>query len=124
MEITTGRRIRFPGGVGDGELRNGYRCGCRLFLLRSRNEGFGLDYLEAMAGRKPVIAARATVDPEIGKFRECLESATISDDSALLDDPEPRRFYGKRGHEISTSLSSFELCNRNIETAHRELVCD
>jgi phosphatidyl-myo-inositol dimannoside synthase len=51
------RAVRFLGRVGDDQLDELYR-GCRLFVMPSRDEGFGLVFLEAMRAGKPCIGGR------------------------------------------------------------------
>lgn len=56
--------VTFTGLASDASLR-GYYHACRVFALPSEKEGFGLVYLEAMAGGKPCLAARAGGAPEV-----------------------------------------------------------
>ncbi len=66
--------VEFSGRIDDEALRAAYRD-CALFALPSRNEGFGIAYLEAMAFGKPCLGARAGAVPEL-----------IDTDSGLLVD--------------------------------------
>lgn len=56
---------------------------CDLWLFTSRNEGFGLPILEAMACRTPVLATRAGAAPDL-----------IDGKNGLLLDPDPQAFAG------------------------------
>jgi glycosyltransferase involved in cell wall biosynthesis len=62
-------------GYVDDDLLPGLFAGARAFVLVSRNEGFGLPCLEAMASGVPVLAARSGALPE------------TCGDAALLVDP-------------------------------------
>ena len=64
--------VEFLGFVNDRKLTEEFRK-CRLFALPSKNEGFGLVYLEAMAHSRPCLAARSGGAPEV-----------ISQDSGVL----------------------------------------
>jgi glycosyltransferase involved in cell wall biosynthesis len=56
--------VTFVGVASDASLRNEYER-CRVFALPSEGEGFGLVYVEAMAGGKPCLAASAGGAPEV-----------------------------------------------------------
>jgi glycosyltransferase involved in cell wall biosynthesis len=58
------QRVEFKGHVSDDELAALYR-GAACLVFASRDEGFGLPLLEAMASGVPVVATRAGALPEI-----------------------------------------------------------
>jgi glycosyltransferase involved in cell wall biosynthesis len=58
------QRVEFKGHVSDEELAALYR-GAACLVFPSRDEGFGLPLLEAMASGVPVVATRAGALPEI-----------------------------------------------------------
>jgi glycosyltransferase involved in cell wall biosynthesis len=70
---------------------------CDLWLFTSRNEGFGLPILEAMACRTPVLATRAGAAPDLinGKNGLLLEPEEFGDaiaTFAALSDPQWQAF--------------------------------
>jgi glycosyltransferase involved in cell wall biosynthesis len=67
-------RVEFKGHVSEDELAALYR-GAACLVFPSRDEGFGLPLLEAMASGVPVVASRAGALPE------------IAGDAAILVDP-------------------------------------
>lgn len=70
-------RVTFLGTIPRRELVDRYRRAA-IFCLPSRQEGFGIVFLEAMACGKPIIAARTSAVPE-----------TVADgETGLLMDPE------------------------------------
>jgi glycosyltransferase involved in cell wall biosynthesis len=69
--------VEFLGYVPDDQL-DAQLGSCRVFALPSKNEGFGLVFLEAMARGRPCIGARAGGTPEV-----------ITEDTGMLVD------YGK-----------------------------
>lgn len=56
--------VVFTGFVSEATLRTLYER-CRAFVMPSRNEGFGLVFLEAMRARKPCVALARTAPAEI-----------------------------------------------------------
>jgi phosphatidyl-myo-inositol dimannoside synthase len=96
------RAVRFVGRVSDEQLHELYRQ-CRLFVMPSRDEGFGLVFLEAMRTAKPCIGGRGAaseiidhgvtgliVDPE---SRPELSAAL----ERLYNEPETCRDFGDAG---------------------------
>ena len=73
-----GDRVVFTGRVSDAELAGWYDRAA-FFAMPSRNEGFGLVYMEAMRAGKPCIAAR-------GAAEEIIEDGG----SGILVDPDAR----------------------------------
>jgi phosphatidylinositol alpha-1,6-mannosyltransferase len=79
------RAVRFLGRVDDRQLDELYRS-CRLFVMPSRDEGFGLVFLEAMRAARPCIGGR-------GAASEIIEHGV----TGLIVDPDSR-------HELSAAL--------------------
>ena len=63
------RAVRFLGRVDDDRLDELYRE-CRLFVMPSRDEGFGLVFLEAMRAGKPCIGGRGAASEIIRARRD------------------------------------------------------
>jgi glycosyltransferase involved in cell wall biosynthesis len=101
--LDLGDRVTFLGTIPRRDLLDRYRRAA-IFCLPSRQEGFGIVFLEAMACGKPVVAVRAAavpetvVDGETGLLTdpddpEALARALF----ALLSDPDRRRAAGEAG---------------------------
>jgi glycosyltransferase involved in cell wall biosynthesis len=74
--LRLGERVEFLGHVPLARLTEEYRR-ASLFCLPSRQEGFGIVLLEAMAAGLPIVAARAAAIPEV----------VVEDEGALLFPP-------------------------------------
>jgi phosphatidylinositol alpha-1,6-mannosyltransferase len=79
------RAVHFLGRVDDDQLDELYRE-CRLFVMPSRDEGFGLVFLEAMRAGKPCIGSR-------GAAAEIIQHGV----TGLIVDPDSR-------HELTAAL--------------------
>ena len=99
--------VRFTGRVSDAELGALY-AGCRVFVMPSRDEGFGLVFLEAMRAGKPCIGGRGAaeeiiqhdvtgliVDPDGPGSNVELAAAILR----LFDDPDTSCRFGAAGRE-------------------------
>jgi glycosyltransferase involved in cell wall biosynthesis len=96
--------VTFTGRVGDRELAALYeRCG--FLVMPSRDEGFGLVFLEAMRARKACIGARGAAAEIIqhGVTGLVVNPASLDDLSAavmrLFDEPVTRHRFGAAGRE-------------------------
>jgi glycosyltransferase involved in cell wall biosynthesis len=96
-------RVHFLEHVSFPELAREYR-NADVFCLPSRQEGFGIVLLEAMAAGLPVVAARAAAIPEVVPDGECgllVEPGNAMGFAAaidrLLSDPLERARLGKAG---------------------------
>ena len=63
-ELGLGQSVAFLGHIPFEQLAREYRD-CAVFCLPSRQEGFGIVFLEAMAAGRPVVACRAAAIPEV-----------------------------------------------------------
>ena len=89
-------RVEFAGHVSYARLAAEYRR-ATVFCLPSRQEGFGIVFLEAMAAGLPIVAARAGAAPEVLAGGDCGVLVPPGDSTALaaaldglLDQPTRR----------------------------------
>jgi len=103
-------RVTWLGNVSDDVLASEY-VNCDLFCLPSRQEAFGIVFVEAMAAGKPVVAARAGAVPEL--VRDGLEGLLIPEQDwqglaqaleRLRENEALRACMGERGLERSRSF--------------------
>jgi glycosyltransferase involved in cell wall biosynthesis len=103
------RRVRYVPAPDDETLARLYRRALAT-LVPSRNEGFGLPVLEAMACGAPVLAARAGALPEVAGDAALLLEADRPEPwrDALLElqrDPQRRAALGRAGLERARAFS-------------------
>lgn len=95
----------FTGFVDDPDLVRLYNL-CRLFVLPSTHEGFGLPALEAMASGAAVIGSNTTSVPEVIGWEE-----------ALFDPLDEAAIAGKIAHALTDEAFHLELVRRGTERA-------
>jgi glycosyltransferase involved in cell wall biosynthesis len=103
QRLGLGERVAFLGHVSFDRLAVEYR-GADVFCLPSRQEGFGIVFLEAMAAALPIVAVRAAAVPEVVEDGECGMLVPPGDADALasaldrlLGDADERRRMGSEG---------------------------
>lgn len=96
-------RVKFFGTIPRRELEDRYRRAA-IFCLPSRQEGFGIVFLEAMACGTPIVAGRraavpeTVIDGETGLLVDPDDPAALAEALAkLLQDSELRRVMGEAG---------------------------
>ena len=101
--------ITFLGAMRPPEVRQEYGR-CHVFCLPSRQEAFGIVYVEAMASGRPAIGTTSSAIPEVigdggltvpPRDPDALADALVD----LLRDPELRSQYAARGRRIAEGLT-------------------
>jgi glycosyltransferase involved in cell wall biosynthesis len=120
-ELRLGRRVQFLGHVAFDRLAGEYRR-ADVFCLPSRQEAFGIVFLEAMAAGLPIIAARAAAVPEVVLDGVCgiLVPAASPDELAqalnrLLSSAEERRRMGEAGRRRAPLYDVSLVATRFLE---------
>lgn len=113
-DVGVSDRVLFAGARSDEELA-GYYAACDVFVMPSRQEGFGLVFLEAMAFGKPTIGGNCGGIPEVVADGETGFLVNYGDVDALADrivallrDPELCRRLGDAGRRRVASSYTFE----------------
>lgn len=112
--------VEFTGKVPFATLVEAYTS-CDVFCLPSRQEGFGIVFLEAMIAGKPVVACRGTaaedlVDPDLGILVPPGDVRALADALfGLLSDPIERERLGSRGPSRAEAFAPLLTARRFIE---------
>jgi phosphatidyl-myo-inositol dimannoside synthase len=118
-ENGVGRRVMFLGHLNESELRERY-LEADVFAMPSRQEGFGIVFLEAMSFGKPVVAAAfggtpdIVVDGQTGFLVEYGNVRMVADRLIqLLRDADLRKRMGDSGRErVETNYTFAEFRGR------------
>lgn len=95
--------------------------GCKMFVLPSRREPFGIVLLEAMMAGKPIVATRVGGVPEV--VREDENAILVEPESPkaladgimeLLESPDLSQRFGRRGREIVKEFSWGKVADKYI----------
>lgn len=120
-------RVEFLGTISRRELADRYRRAA-VFCLPSRQEGFGIVFLEAMANAKPILAARAAAVPEtvtdgeVGILAEPNDPETFARGLAtLLGNPDLRRSMGEAGRRRVEAYRADRVAALFLETVQTAL---
>ena len=125
-ELGLGRRVEFLGHVAFDRLAGEYRR-ADVFCLPSRQEAFGIVFLEAMAAGLPIVAARAAAVPEVVLDGECgilvrpgnaNELARALD--RLLSSKDERRRMGEAGRRRASLYDAPLVATRFLEAVGLE----
>ena len=125
-ELRLGRRVEFLGHVAFDRLAGEYRR-ADVFCLPSRQEAFGIVFLEAMAAGLPIVAARAAAVPEVVPDGVCgiLVPPSSPDELAgalnrLLSSAEERHRMGEAGRRRAPLYDVSLVATRFLEAVGLE----
>ncbi len=122
------REVEFLGTVSRRELADRYRRAA-VFCLPSRQEGFGIVFLEAMANARPIVAARAAAVPEtvadgeVGLLADPNDAGAFAQALAvLLTDAGLRRRMGEAGRRRVEAYRADRVAGLFLERVQAALV--
>jgi glycosyltransferase involved in cell wall biosynthesis len=119
--------VEFLGSISRRQLVERYRRAA-IFCLPSRQEGFGIVFLEAMANAKPIVAARAAAVPETVADGEVgsspirtIRTRSPAASPALLMDEALRRRLGAAGRRSVEAYRAERVAALFLETIQAAL---
>jgi glycosyltransferase involved in cell wall biosynthesis len=119
--LDLGGRVEFLGHVPFARLAGEYRR-ADVFCLPSRQEGFGIVFLEAMAAGLPIVAARAAAVPEVVPDGQGGILVPVGDEAALANaldrlfaDPALRRRLSEGGRSRVERYDAPRVAQRFLE---------
>src|SRR5262249_5700198 len=120
-EVGVASHVKFMGELTSEQLREEYRR-CSIFVMPSEGEGFGIVFLEAMAGWKAVIGGAHGGTPSVVKHGETgilverLNVNAISEAiSTLLEDHALRTRLGDAGYERLSNVFTFNRFESKLD---------
>ncbi|MDO9537248.1 MAG: glycosyltransferase family 4 protein [Thermoplasmata archaeon] len=117
-------KVEFPGRVPE-EKKLALFAGCKVFVLPSIYESYGIAAAEAMSYGKPVVASNVGGLPEVVGNGGLLANPRDPKDLAekiniLLKEPEKRKNLGKRAKELASEYTWNRSANM-MEELYREV---
>ncbi|TVR52620.1 MAG: glycosyltransferase family 1 protein [Gemmatimonadales bacterium] len=126
-ELGLSRVVSFEGPLPEDEVVRQAYFQSHVFCLPSRQEGFGIVFLEAMAAGLPIVAVRAAAVPEVvqhGKTGILVPPGSPDALSAallrVLGDPELRRRMGEEGRKRVGAFGVEKVAERFLAEVGRE----
>lgn len=114
QELNIAHAVRFHGRVSDATLRTLY-AQSTVYVMPSRNEGFGFVFLEAMAQGTPAIGGNVDATPEViehgvtGFTVDPHSPEAVADATAtLLRDPDLRNRMGQAAYHRAHQVFGFD----------------
>jgi len=125
QQLGVADRLVLTGFVTNGELVSLYQE-AKLYVYPSRNEGFGLQILEAMVQGLPVLAADASCLPEIGgeaaEYFDPRDATSLAEKMArLLDSADMRERLREAGYARAKQFSWQRTAQQTLEVYERAL---
>lgn len=129
-QLQLGKSVVFLGDRTREELAQEYK-NCDIFCLPSRQEGFGIVFLEAMAAGKPIVAARAAAVPEV--IWEGQNGLLVSPDDIeglaeallrLIRGPKLRLDMGKYAQYSVQRYESAKIASQFLSVFQRPFHCN
>ena len=125
--LDLGDRVRLPGFLADERLLSAAFQECRLFVLPSEYEAFGLVLLEALARGTAVVASEVGGIPEVldgGRAGRLVPPGSVPELaralSELYDDAEERRRLGEYGRRSVVPRYDWERVVDQLQALFRE----
>ena len=122
--------VSFLGQVDDATLHRLYES-CDVFAMPSRQEGFGIVYLEAMVRGKPCLGGAHGGAPEVVRHGETGFVVPFGDVESLAEhairlarDPQLRQRMGNAAFRLVVEEYAYDCFAENLTAILQELSCD
>lgn len=120
IEKNVNDKVQFLGFLPDDLLRQYYKT-CIVFAMPSRQEGFGIVYLEAMANKKPCIASNIDAGKEV--VLNNITGYTVNPDnnqeivdavSKIINNQDEYKSFGEEGYKRVCNFFSYDAFSKRI----------